>query len=387
MNVRAGADPERRWRELVGGLDIERLVADFLIRVRRVPGYGPSPEGPVQGPARVRDAAVDSFTALREVLLRGGATGTSERVRRLGAELGARRAREGVPLESLMSAIRIDIAVLWSHIMAAAQRDDAVVLVSRTEFLWSVVEGYARHAQAAYLAERSRLERQADAALREVLARLLVETDPDARAVARFASELGLAPEEPLSLLVVEHAQGPALRAGLAPLQRAGTRVFTHALGEATIAFWPDGARSAEVPECLAVVPGVLLRARSGVAELGRRVRLGVELLPLLPAGRAGAATRPEDLWAQLARRRLAEAGLDLRASLERELAAAAPGERERLEEAVRAYLGCGGVQQAAARIHCHRNTLLNRLARFRELTGLDPRLPVEAARILVAWS
>ncbi len=38
-----------------------------------------------------------------------------------------------------------------------------------------------------------------------------------------------------------------------------------------------------------------------------------------------------------------------------------------------------------AQTLFCHRNTVLNRLSRFTELTGLDPTRLVDAASIVVA--
>jgi DNA-binding PucR family transcriptional regulator len=61
--------------------------------------------------------------------------------------------------------------------------------------------------------------------------------------------------------------------------------------------------------------------------------------------------------------------------------------ERERLIEAVRAYLASGSIGASAAELFCHRNTVANRLRRFSELTGVDPMIPAEAARLVVGWS
>ena len=60
-----------------------------------------------------------------------------------------------------------------------------------------------------------------------------------------------------------------------------------------------------------------------------------------------------------------------------------APPERALLLETLRAYISQGGSVAAVAReLACHRNTVLNRLSRIKELTGLAPADPTEGARV-----
>lgn len=49
------------------------------------------------------------------------------------------------------------------------------------------------------------------------------------------------------------------------------------------------------------------------------------------------------------------------------------------------AYLHTGSLLGTAATIYCHRNTVLNRLHRIEELTGLDITKPADAALAMVA--
>ncbi|MER2137305.1 MAG: helix-turn-helix domain-containing protein, partial [Arthrobacter sp.] len=91
--------------------------------------------------------------------------------------------------------------------------------------------------------------------------------------------------------------------------------------------------------------------------------------------------------WARLARIRLAQNGAPLVPDIDNALAGCGPVEQARLQEAVRSYLRTGSVGRSAEELFCHRNTLMNRLRRFGELTGTDVTVPEQAARLVVAWS
>jgi DNA-binding PucR family transcriptional regulator len=51
----------------------------------------------------------------------------------------------------------------------------------------------------------------------------------------------------------------------------------------------------------------------------------------------------------------------------------------------VLAYARSGSVQQTASALFCHRNTVVNRLRRFADLTGRQMTTPADAALVLVA--
>ncbi|MDN6605457.1 helix-turn-helix domain-containing protein, partial [Brevibacterium sp.] len=72
---------------------------------------------------------------------------------------------------------------------------------------------------------------------------------------------------------------------------------------------------------------------------------------------------------------------------VDRALSVCGEAARERLVEAVRAYLRSGSVGASASELFCHRNTVANRLRRFAALTGVDPVIPAEAARLVVGWA
>lgn len=67
-------------------------------------------------------------------------------------------------------------------------------------------------------------------------------------------------------------------------------------------------------------------------------------------------------------------------------LAGRDPRDEETLLHTLEVWFEAGGSTTAAARaLHCHRNTVLNRLARVQALTGRDAARPVDAAELFAA--
>jgi hypothetical protein len=128
-------------------------------------------------------------------------------------------------------------------------------------------------------------------------------------------------------------------------------------------------------------VPGV-----AGLRALPAAARTAGSLASLLRPSDSGPLSA-EAAWARLAKQQMLDVGLDLLADLEAGLSGCRGGERERLEETVRHYLETGSVTTTAQQLFCHRNTILNRISRFQELTGVDLAVPAQTARLVVAWA
>ncbi|SMX68879.1 PucR C-terminal helix-turn-helix domain-containing protein [Brevibacterium aurantiacum] len=123
-----------------------------------------------------------------------------------------------------------------------------------------------------------------------------------------------------------------------------------------------------------------------GIGSLRRSALTARDLAQLLTADEVGAMTW-ERGWARLAAQALNAAGNSIVTDVERALAVCGAAERERLVEAVHTYLRSGSIAESAAELFCHRNTVANRLRRFADLTGVDPMIPAEAARLVVGWA
>ncbi|WP_345711003.1 helix-turn-helix domain-containing protein, partial [Kineococcus glutinatus] len=103
-----------------------------------------------------------------------------------------------------------------------------------------------------------------------------------------------------------------------------------------------------------------------------------------LPRTARGPRTLPAAA-VDVAAARLGEVGAQLVEEVLPGLGALPAPERARLLEVAAAYVATGSVGGAAAASYCHRNTVLNRLRRLQEVTGLDLAVPAQGAALLLA--
>ncbi|MDH6222401.1 PucR family transcriptional regulator [Streptomyces pseudovenezuelae] len=126
----------------------------------------------------------------------------------------------------------------------------------------------------------------------------------------------------------------------------------------------------------------------TGLTELPRAVTLATAAARVLPP-EATEPHRLEDSWLDVLVHRAGDLGRDLAGDVFGGLhAGAPPAEADHLLWTVQVHLsGSGSLADTAAALYCHRNTIQQRLNRFAELTGRDPRRPEGAALVVLALS
>lgn len=371
-----------RWLELLDRLDVDELTDTFLSLVGTVPGYDPPPI-PV---SEMRRTGRLSFIALVDGLRSGGFTSPIP----VSSDVGVSRARAGIPLTALMTAIRGDFTVLWEALTRVADADDAELIVRHTGIVLRTVDEYAGQTQRAYLAEQQRMREEAASVRQGLIASLFQEPQPTGERLSAIAHELGLPLEAPLVAVAAVGDDIPVLRVLVSEVERAGGTVRTHHLGDTLVAFsrpqeLPGSRVEALVAQLVRLRVGIV-EAPTGLAELRQSARTAQELARLFRPDEEGAMTWARG-WARLAARRLLASGSPIMADVHAALARCGDAERTRLEEAVRSFLRTGSVGVSAEELFCHRNTLANRLRRFAELTGVDPQVPEQAARLVIGWA
>lgn len=393
-------DSDARWGELVEALHgrLDDLVDQFMARVAEVPEYA---ENRVD-PQELQDTARETFSRLVDGLRSrngqpAGSGGIEETLVQFSSELGAKRARAGVSADALTSAVRLDFSILWADLLKISSLEDAALLTTRVDQVWQVVDAFATRTHASYAMERVRMAQEESNIRREFISRLFSKSELSADTISQAGAALATDPEASFSIVAAGGEAASRLRtiATQGGWSQPSQRLFVHEFGGSTYVFWalprPSGGarqagRRSYIPAAIEAVPCGYVDGFAGLRALPSAARTAERLALLLQAGDDGPLTAAA-AWARLAKQQLQDAGLDMWAGLDEALSACRGGERERLEETVRHFLTTGNITTTAQGMFCHRNTILNRLNRFEELTGIDLTVPEQAARLVVAWS
>lgn len=298
---------------------------------------------------------------------------------------GRRRARQGVPLESVLRAYRLGGKLLWESLLLTSRRrfDGAydLALLDAASYVWRTNDGSSAALVNAYRQEEQRV-RSRDLSRRHAVLDALLSGRGRDPVFARDAAEVLGLPGSGRLLVVV----GCLDAAGTDPLQEP-QRVLA---GQAVVSSW-------------------VLRERElvGIVAVGARTHQEVAaMLSPCVTGRVGMSPPVEGATGVEAGYRMAQtavrtvtgrglAALDER--LPEALLADSPeivdrltrtslgglldlpdADRDTLLETLDALLACSGSPTHAAQaLFCHRNTVIYRLRRIESVTGrsvADPR-------------
>lgn len=379
-----------RWRVLIDELiaDLDAIAERFVERSSSVPAYasGPIPRQDVRRTAR------DSIGALLELAREHdgeqGSVSATEQVQAIADRIGVRRARADVQLDDLLSAVRLDFSIIWDELIRIAEERDAMLLVTRANSLWLAVDEYADRVRESYLRERELMRREASAARHELLERIFHPTPLGEDLSERVRTEFRFRPDDRFIVAFAHAAEAQALEESAAVLRRAGVLGVTHARGADRLALWaqPRTARDRQrVDDTLSGLRCGLVDDIPDLDQIAAAAHTAARLAASLTPEDAG-ALRVMVGWPRLAREALRDEGLDIRARVDQPLQRLRAPDRRTLVTTVLGYLELGSVSAVAEREFCHRNTVLNRLRRFEELTGLDVTVPDDAAIVVLAW-
>lgn len=292
---------------------------------------------------------------------------------------GRRRAVQGIPLEAVLHAYRLGTATIWQALLTQARGGPAGsvdVVTEATSSVLEVVNRYSLVVADAYRATEAELGiRDADrrGALMDAL---LTATALDPATAAAAATALELPPHDRFAVVALRYdaALDRPLTVPRDALAVRGVRSAWRTKGDREFGVLALGGQSlaavATLLESLLPRPAGLSWSVPGLGSLAEARQAAETALSTAPA-RPARVYRIDD--------RLPEALVVSRPDLAHRLTdrvlgrllEQAPAERRLLVDTLEVWLRGGrSVAAAAVALHCHRNTVANRLRRIETLTG-----------------
>ncbi|MGW0869650.1 PucR family transcriptional regulator [Streptomyces sp. NPDC002740] len=362
--------------------------------------------------------------------------GSRDAARRCSWKIGATRAEQGLPLDALLHAFRLGGSLVWQGLIEETCRtapEDVRLLVHIAADVWNFVDEHCTLVADAYRQVERQLAWRRENRLR-VLAGALLDGASRIADLPETAQALDL-PEEGRYVVVAVTAGCPSDGAGARAAHGRGRRVYWHtgvevdygivllgegesesgsgavgaAVGAGVGRGGSQGAGPRQYPPAVvppavvssaavsstavpsAAVPSVSGSARTGVstavsglAAVGDARRLADIALDMCP--RTGGTIRlTEHLPAALVVS-TPDLGTALVERVLGPLGGLEPADEAVLLDTLATWLACdGSAQRAGERLYCHRNTVLNRLRRYEQLTGRSLARPTDLVEISLA--
>lgn len=358
--------------------DVDELVDDFLTELQSVEQYavGAVPQ------QTLRDDATRSFEMILRLIV---GMPVPDEIGSVSADVGRARAEAGVPLEALLHAVRLDFRVVWQALYGHADPADLGELVAEGPRIWEAVERHSMGVLAAYqqrVLEMARAEQDERA---RWFARLLDCDGRHSDIRRQVATVLELAEDGRFAVAALAPDQQTRLRAARDRLLTRGVRlhIYERSASSAVVVQLPGRGRTNPAKWFPNVRCGISPTVQ-GLENVPRALRLAEATLHATPPeAKTPASTR--DHWLSLAASHLGEFGADLADDVLGGLRILPAREVDQLVEAVAAYLRTGSLARTARELYCHRNTVLNRLQRFRSVTQRDVTVSRDAAVVALA--
>ncbi|WP_298229319.1 helix-turn-helix domain-containing protein [Gryllotalpicola sp.] len=332
----------------------------------------------------IREHAIDNLRQITAAL-----AGRPDSVEPAQAS-GHYNAELGVPLASVLHAYRLAGLRMWQELVTlAGDNTEPGDMLALSTSLWHTIDRYSTASAEAYYSVLDERGRRDEQTRRVTLMGLLNGDGAASQGTVRHILDL---PGKASFVVVVAELSGQG-----DPPPVVGSR--SH--GRAVTATWVQSAEehigllAAATPEAIhAVVDELHLtaRARVGVSrpfaalgeapEAQRQAKTALKCLPPGAAGTTQYGNAPLDALLASNDKRTLEYATTVFAGLDRldQRDAAA------LVDTLEAWFDNGGSSAAAAAaLHCHRNTVLNRLSRIADLTSRSVSDPKESAELYAA--
>ncbi|MEU8898693.1 helix-turn-helix domain-containing protein [Nocardia sp. NPDC048505] len=330
------------------------------------------PEWTDYSPVSRDDLRAGCQSYLTEVLdrLAGAAAARAD----VATAIGRDRAAQGVPLEVMLRTFRLGGQVVWEALLDRAGELPAAAVREIGAATWSAIDGMSSALVTSYRSTELEQVRRDERHRHGLIEDLLAGSARDPAFAARAARELNL-PTHGGYLVVAVRGDRPNIELGTEPaLAALGIRSVWHDRVDTVVGLVSMEQRaSAFVLEQV----GQRIRGRAaaapvvaGLAQIGTAHALATLALETLPASAHGVVSLEDRYPEALLLRSPDLTELMIARTLGPVLAL--PGkEREILLSTLTVWLAenCSAAH-AAPRLHCHRNTVINRLQRISAVLG-----------------
>lgn len=376
---------------LVGTRTATSLVADVLSRVPELtdalvaiieeqnPGYRLVNVVPRDD---LWQSCHDNLTRVLQLVSRSAGDGTDDDDAYDAARATGRlRAQQRMPLDDVLRSFRLGGRLVWEALISQARADeraDPDELLDLASWVWAVVDATSAQVAFAYHATERELVRVDEQRRASLWEGVLHGRAKDPAFAHQAARGIGVPVDGPYAVAVLDVEAGDDRTAAKLECRLADAgltsvwQVRAHTLvGLVAVAEKALGT-VLEVLRTDPRTPAGLSMTVQGLAEVDLAYRQAVLARNTVPPGGievvALAERLPEalllnspDLAEALIQRRL---GPLLKVQL---------AERRLLLDTLNAWLSTGGsINQTATTVHCHRNTVINRLRRIESITELD---------------
>lgn len=294
---------------------------------------------------------------------------------------GRRRLEMGVSLDSALHAFRIAGRESWTAVVAVTEDDEQHLLAELAMHWLDYVDRASSAFAESYLAASHEHLRLLDARRRVIVDALLDAAD--AGDVAAVAARYSVTVARSYTPVVFS---GPGVSARIdRVLQSAPRDSVAGARGDRVLLLVP-GPHDDLDAVVAAAGPGLVAHGRPAAPgpALLDEVHLAERLLEVATlAGREGGRFGPDDLLVEQLLNDNERVAATLHRLVTEPLSAHDPDGI--FTSTLRAYLDCGSIPETARREVVHVNTVSYRLKRVRDLTGFDPRIPAQAAVLVLA--
>lgn len=346
------------------------------------------------------ELAADIRAGTRENIRRGlrnmaGQPQPEGRAVDLWRDTGRRRARQGVPLELVLSAYSLGVRVLWEALLEHQRSHrlevDERVLILAGHAVWSALDVQNNIIVDAYRRESLRMQRLDLRRRLSVLDRLAEGrgSDPIFAEEARQVLDLGADDRIACVVAILDPGAESPLRMPEDGLERIDVASHWHVRGGHHFGLLVLGEH--RVDDVLRVLRPMssgrvaIMASRTGLAGFATAFQLAARAAATLPENGRGVVSAADRL-PELLLSRSREVTEVLVAEALGQILAQPVAHRRMLLDTLGAYLKHDlSPTHAADELTCHRNTVIYRMRQIRELTRLDPQRPRDRMLLTLA--